>query len=156
MSLTYATACKAVADVFREKPGIKRVQVFDELTESIVDMPLVQVYPYSGSVDARNTNDRTTFSAVVRQTEFVIRADGYARRRSHINQDLKAQIDLIDAMDAALCAVTTPLFGQAGIKGFSWKWERVTLAYGNTQEVGGGGTREVYAGCEFTITLLIY
>lgn len=154
MSVTYGSICAVVANAFRDKPGIQRVMNYDELTESIVDTPLLHVYGESGAVDAGNSNDRTTFGAGVRQTEFVITMDGYARRRSHLAEDLKAQMEMIDVIDAVLVATTKPLFGEAAIKGLSWKWERVTLAYGNTQEMGG--PREQYAGCRFTITLRIF
>ncbi len=149
--LTYADIIKAVATSMTTTTGVKRVQAYDEITESIPEWPLLQVYAESGEVDTGNDEtDRSSFGAGVRQTEMVIRVDVYSRRRSNIGEDLKAQMDLIDAIDAKFVQQVKPFFGLENIQAFRWKWERATLLSGK----GDGATE--FAGCRFTLTLVIY
>lgn len=151
MSVTYGTLCKSVADALKTVDAIKRVYNYDELAESVTDAPMVQVYPDSGSVDASGDTDRTTFSAGVRITQFTVIIDGYARRRSHLAEDMREQMKLIDAIDGLLVTqVNKPFFNNKAIQAFSWKWERAMLEY------GGGERAEQYAGCRFTLQLIIY
>ncbi len=148
--LTYGEIVKAVAAALKTANGVKRVQAYDEITESIPDWPLLQVYAESGEVDVSSGDmKQSAFGGGVQQTSLVINIDGYARRRSHLGADLKAQMELIDAVDAKLCAQEKPYFLD-GIHGLHWTWERATLLSGK----GEGATE--YAGCRFKLQVTIF
>ena len=147
----YGEIAKAVANTLRATTGVKRVEDYTQLGETIADSPCLQVYPTGGNVDAGDgETDRTTFSAGVRQTEMTVIVDGYARMRSNLREDIKAQVALADAVDAQLVMTTAPLFGIPAIKAMRWAWEAIEFKY------GGGDTAPVYSGVRFTLTLTVY
>lgn len=149
--LTYADICHAIADDLRAQSFAERVMAFDEIEETIPDLPCLHIYPDSGEVDSGGNNDRAVFDASRRRTELTLYIDGYARQRSNLSEDLKAQMALIDAIDAWLCRQTNPPYlGVAGLKAFHWRWERTTFPF------GGGEIKTMYAGCQFTLTLVIF
>lgn len=145
MSITYAALCDAVADSLRSISIVKTVESFDEISESIGAVPTLHVYPDSGDVGDGDT-DRSTFNANVRVTTLTIKIDAYARARSHIMQDIAAQVALIDAIDTRLSAQTGALYGSAYIRAHHWSWERGTLSYANKD----------YASATFTLKLTIF
>lgn len=146
--VTYSDISHAVANTLKIAKGVKKVEAHDELSESITVTPLLQIYPQKGNTDAVGENDRAVFNAAIRRNTSTIIVDGYARQRSHRALDIKAQVDLIDAIDTVLVQQKkSPLFGLNDIQTFSWEWERVYFGDENTP---------IYAGCKFTITIWIY
>lgn len=149
MAITIAQMCDAIENTLGAATGIVRGQSYDELTEGIQDMPLLQVYPEMLHGNAVGETDRSTFRAGVRQTEIVILGDLYARQRSHMGEDMKAMVDSVDAIVTVIEAQDTkPYFALVGIKAFSWRGERVTFIYGDNQQP--------YVGMRFYFTLRVF
>ena len=140
MAITLAQICDAIEDTLDEVTTLKRSQSYDELTDGIQDTPLLQVYPESGFQSAASGTDRYTFGGSgnpVRQTEFTIHADYYARQRAHIGEDMKALVEGIDAMQNVFEGQDQkPYFGLTGISAFSWRWDRVQFEYAGVQYMG--------------------
>lgn len=149
--VTYSSLVYAVADTLRNAITDLMVQPYDQITEGIPQTPLLQVYPDNANVDDVGSNDRASFGAQIRRTHFVVFADGFARPRSHLGEDLKAQMEMIERFDARLIEQTdAPLFGLPAIQSFHWKWQRATFP------IGEGPSRIEYAGCRFTIDLWVW
>lgn len=147
MSITLAQICDAITDTLDNAVTVKRGESYDELTEGIQDLPTLQVYPESGIQSAGSSTDRFTMRGGIRQTEFVINADYYARQRSHIGEDMEALVDGIDAITDVLEGQDEkPYFGLSGIMAFSWRWDRVTFIYADIQ----------YMGARFAITVRVF
>ena len=138
MAITLAQMCDAIEATLGEATTVARSQSYDELTEGVHDTPLLQVYPQSGDQDPSGTADRTTFSAGVRQTEVIVHADYYAAERgASIGEEMARLVDGIDAITNIVEGQDQkPYFGLVGLKGFSWRWERVTFDYGGVSYVG--------------------
>lgn len=129
-TLTLAAICDGLKAALMAAPSLARGQAPAELTESVPDVPLLQVYPEEGTADPHGNNDRTTFQAGVRQTEVFIYADLYAQQRSHIGEDVAKYIACVDELIAIIEAQDKkPYFGVAGIKAFSWGWKRALFPY---------------------------
>jgi hypothetical protein len=129
MAITYDAICDAVADTIDTIAAITTVQKYDALQEGYADMPLAQVYIDSGETDVMaGTADRSAFRGGARVTETVVVVDIPCRQRSHIDQDMKAIVDVIEAVQNKLETIDTkPYFGLVGIQGFRWRWERVVF-----------------------------
>jgi hypothetical protein len=131
---TLAQITDAIEATLSTATGIAFSQSYSELTEDVVDFPLLQVYPEGGQQDPSGNADRSTFRAAVRQTIFTIHADLYACQRAHVGQNMATLLPLIEALTTVIEAQDTkPYFGLDGIKAFSWSWQRVILVYGSTQ-----------------------
>jgi len=151
MSVTYRDICHQVGGALRRTAGIKQVQVLEEITEGVPETPLLQVYIQDSEVDVQAETERTTFGAGVRQTLVTVQVDGYARQRSHVGQDMGAQVAMMDAIDDVLSGeVDKPYFGLQGIQAFHWRLERVTFQFGD-QTPGGA-----YAGVMGEISIYVY
>jgi hypothetical protein len=151
MSVTYYDIVHAVGNTFKSIPGIQQVQVLEEIEEGVGDTPLLKVYYGDSETDAVGDTDRTSFDASIRQTAITVKVEGYARPRSHIGEDLRAQLDLIDRLDARLCEqVKPPYFGLPVIQVFHWKIDRLTI------QVGATPNAVLYAGCDLQIRLYVY
>lgn len=149
MAITIAQICDAIEETLGAATGITRSESYDELTEGIHDLPMLQVYPENGNQDAFTSTDRTTFRGGVRQTSLMIHADLYAQQRAHIGEDMKKLVDSIDAItDVFEAQDTKPYFGLDGIKAFRWRWERVTFVYGDPQSN--------YVGARFFIEVRVF
>ena len=150
MAITLAQICDAIETTLGAATTVTRSQSHDELTEGIHDLPMLQVYPENGYQDAGGATERTTFGGAgnpVRQTEFTIHADYYARQRSHIGEDMAALVDGIDALQNVLEGQDQkPYFDLVGIKAFSWRWDRVTFIYAS----------EDYVGARFALTVRVF
>ena len=148
MAITLAQMCDAIESTLDDATTLKRSQSYDGLTEGVHTTPLLQVYPQSGGQDPSGTADRTTFSAGVRQTEVVVYADYYAAERgTSIGEEMGRLVDGIDAITNIVEGQDQkPYFNLVGIKGFSWRWDRVTFDY--------GGVR--YVGARFMFTLRVF
>lgn len=144
--ITYASLCKAVATTLKDAHIAEQVQAYDELTEAIADTPTLQVYLKEDAAETDDTGiHQSTFQAGVRIARLTVIIDCYARQRSHLAQDMAAQMDIIDAVDAVLCQqVAAPFFG--GAKALHWTWKRLVLENAETH----------YAGAECTLTLWIF
>jgi len=149
MAITLAQICDAVESTLDDAVTLAHSQSYDELTEGVHDTPLLQVYPQSGSQDpGGGTADRTTFGAGVRQTEVVVHADYYAAERgTDIGEEMARLVNGIDAITNVIEGQDQkPYFGLVGIKGFSWRWDRVTFDYGGV----------AYVGARFMLTLRVF
>lgn len=147
-SVSLDTLVDAVETTLSAAGALQRSETYDELTEGIPDIPMLQVWPVSSSTDAISGNDRTTFSAVRRVAIVTINADVYARQRSHIGEDMAALVPLITQIETILEAQTggATLFGLSKqIKAFRWRWEHVTFTSENDNYK--------YVGARFVIDL---
>lgn len=157
MAITLAQIVDAIEDTLDEATTLVRSQSYDELTEGIHDLPLLQVYPETQTgVSVGAETDRMTFGGAggeedtpARDKEYIIHADYYARQRSHIGEDMAALVNGIDAMENVLEAVNVkPYFSLEGIKAFSWFWTRVAFQYGDPQVR--------YVGARFEIRVRVF
>jgi hypothetical protein len=116
------------------KVGIDvRVQNTEEITESIPQTPLIQVYAEKGRTDSGGSTDRASFGAKVRRRAITIHIDIYGRQRSMIGQDLAVAMDTLDlAIDQMEQEKQAPFFGNPFIREMSWSWERVVFEYGES------------------------
>lgn len=151
MAITLAQVLDAVATTLGAANGIGAgagvVQSYDELTDGIAATPTLQVYPQSALDDVASQNNRTTFQAGVRQRQYTLHADVYARVRGVIGQDMNAVVVLADAVETKLDAQDVrPYFGLDGIQDYKWDMNRVTFDYGNYK----------YAGLRFVIRIWVY
>lgn len=148
MAITLGQTCDAIETTLGAATTVNRADSYDELTEGVHDLPLLQVYPENGTQDIGGATDRTTFQAVVRQTEFTIHADYYAAARgTSIGEEMGRLVDGIDAITNILEGQDQkPYFGLEGIRAFSWRWDRVTFDYGGV----------AYVGARFTIIVRVF
>ena len=135
MSITLAQICNAVETTL--SPAVTYTQSYNELKEGLNDWPMLQVYWDGSNQDPGGNADRTTFKAVVRQTDIVIFADLYGTPRRDIGEDMAALLPLVDAVIDILEAQDgKPYFGLDGLKGYNWNAQRVIFRYGETDFVG--------------------
>ena len=147
MAITLAQICDGIETALAAATTVARSQSYDELTEGVHDIPLLQVYPEGGSQDAGGATDRFTFGGGVRQTQFTIHADYYAAQRSHIGEDMAALVDGIDAIQDELEAQDGTRFGFSNSNlAFRWEWTRVQFSYGEAN----------YMGARFVITVTVF
>lgn len=149
MAITLGQILDAINTTLGAATIVNRSQSYDELTEGLHDFPLLQVYPEAGTQDPSGGTDRTAFRGGVRQTEFTIHADYYARQRSHIGEDMNALVDGIDALTNIFEAQDTkPYFGLDGIQAFKWSWSRAVFTYGDPNVS--------YVGARFVLTVRVF
>jgi len=149
MAVTLVQICDGIESTLSAAAGIQSSTSYDEITEGIpsADCPRLEVYAEKGTCDPSGNTDRTVFNAGMQQTAVVIHADLYARQRSQLDEDIKSYTDLTDALITVLQAQTKPdFFGVAGIKAFTWDWNRATF-----RRAGA-----IYAGARFRITCRIF
>lgn len=147
--ITLAQMVDAVKTTLSAAPSLAGSQSYDQLTEGMNDLPMLQVYPEGANIDAQYATDRTTFQGGCRQTSQTIFADYYARHRSQLDEDMAQLVTGIDELtDIIESQNHLPLFGLVGIKTFHWSWQRAIFDY------GGGNT--IYMGARFTIVLRVY
>lgn len=148
--LTYGAVAKAIANALTNATGVVRVEAYDELSEGIPDTPMLQVYPDAAETDIESDGTgNATFGAGVRRTKINLFVDGYAKQRSYLGEDIRAQIALIDAIDGVLSNQRRkPFFGLPGIQQFRWSWQRVTYP------IGDGSVK--YAGVQFLIEVYVF
>ena len=149
---TLVQICDAIETTLSEATGLTHSQAYDELTEAMVDLPMLQVYPEDWTMDiGGGSTDRTTFGAGVRQSGYTIYADLYARQRgAGIDEEMGALVPLIDALITVFREQRTkPYFALEGLQAFGpVTFRRVIFNYGDPQ-VG-------YIGARFTIPVRIY
>lgn len=138
--------CDDIATFLGAATGITTAQSFDDLSEGVPDLPLLQVYPEEGSTDAFTATDRTTFGGAKRVSETVIVVDHYCRVRSNLDQDMHAVVDGQKNVQAKLETIKNPpFFANSSIKAFRWAWRRATFQ--------PGGDLATYVGLRWTITV---
>lgn len=148
-SVTLGQILTAIETTLSAAPTLARSMNYNELSEGVPDMPMLEVYPESGTQDPSGGTDRTTFKAGVRQTELIVVCDYYAQARAHLAEDMAKLVDGIDAMtDIFEAQDTKPYFGLEGIKAFSWQWRRVTFVRGDPQIP--------YVGAHFQVTVRVF
>lgn len=149
MAITLAQICDAIESTLGAASTVAVSQSYNELTEGVHDFPLLQVYPEAGSQDPYGGTDRTTMQGGVRQTEFTIHADYYARQRSHIGENMDAVVDGVDALQVILDGQDHQPFGLGSSNvSFRWEWTRALFTYGDPQLS--------YVGARFIITVRVY
>lgn len=132
-TVTIATLCNAIETTLATAVSdIERTQSYDELTEGIMDLPLLQVYPTEWSAS------RMTFKGGVQISPIVFRADLYAMQRGpDIGQEVGTLIPLVDAINAELIGQDAgSLFGNASIKAFTWQGSYSIFDYSGVRYVG--------------------
>ena len=148
---TLVQICNAIETALSTATGLTYSQAYDELTEAMVDAPMLQVYPDDGTMDAGTANDRSSFGAGVRQTGFTILADLYARQRgAGIGEEMGVLVPLIDAiLDVFRTQDTKPYFALEGLQAFGpVTFRRVNFVYGDPQTS--------YIGARFTIPVKVF
>ena len=152
MALSIGDLCDAIEATLATATGLASSTSFDELAEGIAvfDCPRLEVHPGGGSCDPSGNTDRSTFGAGMQMSVVEIYADIYAAHRSHLNDDMKATIDMIDALSDVLQAAgqeRPPFFaGAEGLKACSWSWKRRTWRR----------SKAWYMGARFTIICKIF
>ena len=151
-----AAIADAIADTLATATGIVKAQSYNELSESVArgDLPLLQVYWQSSEQDITSNTDRTTFRAVVRQTEELYHADVFCTQRANLAQDMSRIVTTAEALQVVLEAQDVkPYFGLLdgaipAIKAFHWRMERVNFAPDNPEVF--------YPGVRIFITVRIF
>lgn len=134
--LTIEQVCVAVRDRITDSLSGVRGQAMDEMTESIPDTPLIQVYFESVRTPEEQVK-QTTFGGVVQQTILTINVDVYSSRRANIGEDMARVTIKADEVIRVLQAERVkPFFKLEGIKSFGWRAERVVFEYGKENYMG--------------------
>ena len=135
MAITLAQMCNAVKATLETAIGINKAQSYNELSEGYDDLPLLQVYPWSGETDMTALNTaQSTFRGGSRVTETLIHADVVCRQRSHLDEDMAKVVEMQEAVQSVLFDQhTRPYFGDGGIKGWRSRWEVVSFPRGDPQ-----------------------
>lgn len=143
---TLVDICNTIEAVLGAAAGLQESQSFDELSEGIprASLPMLQVYPASGTCDAASTTSERTSWGGIRQEGITINADLYAARRTHVASDMKLTTQMIDSIRAELQKQGSPFFGIDEIQGWRWTWERRTFRY--------AGPQDLYMGARFILT----
>jgi hypothetical protein len=140
----------AVAATLGEAPSLEvPVQFLESLTEGVSDTPLLKLYLDTGAADIAGTGSRTTMGGGVRQHDVVIKGHLFVRQRSQLGEDLAAQCDVWDELEAILDQQNRRgYFGQPGIKEYRYTYTMVTLVFGDPATN--------YSGVEFLLTLKVF
>lgn len=149
MAITYAQIMNAMKTTLAAVPGVVKVEAYDNLSESIQDMPLIRLYPEKAAVLSEEAG-QNTFGKGVQTTNLIVKGQVYVRQRSHIDEDHKAQIDMLDIISTTLESLSRPYFGVQGVQALGWEFELVTFTQGEGQSI----TR--YPGLNFTLRLKIF
>ena len=131
--------CTAVHDTLEDAASLVLAQNYDELTETIPDTPMIQVWFSTSSVDSQNVTDRETFGAGVRVSSYDIFVDVYAKRRANLAEDVAIATRVIDELEAILEAQDNcPPFGLTYCKSYRWETTFTVNLYNNGKEYAGG------------------
>jgi len=148
--LTTAAICDAVESVLGAVTGIVRSQSYDELTEGIQDVPLLQVWPASGA--PVSTDSGTHKFTLGKDADFAIQetvtiyADLWARQRSHIGEDMSALVTALDNICAELRKQDCPPFDLEGLQSFQWSWVVGTSEW----------AKQLYLRARFTLVFRVF
>jgi len=139
---TIAEICDAVDTALGEalvtSGDLTISQNYDELTEGMNDIGVLQIYPESGrltdSLSGQGQTQQMTFGVDgLIQEEITIHADYYATSRANIGDDMAVLIPGIEAIRAKIKEQKCPPFGLTGIRTFQWSWERTVWEYGQPE-----------------------
>ena len=147
--VTITEICDGIEAVLSAAVGVQSSTSYDAMTEGIApfDCPRVEVYWDNSICDPSGSTDRTTFNACVQQAYITFFADVYARQRSQMGEDMKAVMDMIDALVPVLQAQQRPpFFGVEGIKAINWSAKRHVFVRAKAR----------YAGARFTIRCRVF
>ena len=142
-TVTIVTLCDAIETTLADAVSdIERTQSYDELTEGIMDLPLLQVYP----ADWGTT--RASFKGGVMRGAIVFHADLYAIQRGpDIGQEMATLLPLVDTLNGALeDQEHGTIFGNTSIKDFTWQGSYTIFDYGAIK----------YVGARYIITLSVF
>lgn len=121
------------------------VQNYNELTESISDTPLAQVYFESGTL--RNETGQSTFRSQTRRNDWTFHVDLYIAPRAHVGEDMSDTATWIGKITDKFDEQKTGYaFGVTGAQTFSYSWQRVSFDYGG----------QSFVGVRFVLTFTVY
>lgn len=146
--ITEATVCDAIADTFRTQIPSLSVQSYNQLTDGIPELPLLQVYWWKFIEDATTDSDRAASKHTMTVSDDTYRLDLYAKTRSELREDMPAVMDMLSKMREAFYAQTTTYFGLDAIKSAKWQGQFGLLKYGEP--------KISYAGARITLTIRIF
>lgn len=141
--ISEATLCDAVADTMREIDGLV-VQSYDQLTATIPQTPLLQVYWNAYSEEPFQSTSRMR---VINSTE-TLQMDLYARQRSEMREDVPAVLRWVNLIRQKYYEQPPVYFGVSEIDAVSMSARRTNLTYGEPN-LG-------YAGARFTLDIRMF
>lgn len=145
MAITIAQINTAIKNTLDNMASLAASQDYNELSEGIVDWPMLQVYWQSTDGDDRSGIQQTTFRGGVRRKHFVFHADVFAAQRAHLDQDMTAVLTAAEELTTLLEAQDTlPYFGLAGIRAYRWTVTRVNIVDGDSTFPGVRGVIELW------------
>ena len=143
-SITFAQMVNAVEETLGVASSLVDSQSYNELTEGIIDTPMLQVYWESAFQDPSGGSAQSSFKSIIRQTHIVIRADLYAAQSSDLAEDMEKTIDVTEEIITILEEqLSRPFFGLEGIKAFSWTVSRANFTYGDQQTLFMGSRVDI-------------
>jgi hypothetical protein len=143
--LTFTQITKSIRDTLASAKGMNRAESGQEITESIPDVPLLQVYFETEDTDGSGNTGQTTFRAGVRVSHVTVHTDVYVSQRAHIDQDIAACEAMAEEVRSILAdQKIKPYFGLDGLQAFQWRAQRVTFTYGAVDYSGIRFVIEVY------------
>ncbi len=146
--ITEAQVCDAIAGTFRTQIPSLSVQSYNQLTDGIPEMPLLQVYWWKFIEDAATETDRAAAQHAVTISDDTYRLDLYAKTRSELREDVPAVMEMLSKMREAVYAQQTTYFGLTAIKSMKWQGQYAVLRYGDPLTS--------YAGARITLTIRIF
>lgn len=148
--LTTAAICDAVESVLGAVTGIVRSESYDELTEGIQDVPLLQVWPAAGApVSTDSGTHKFTLGAdedFGLQETITIYADLWAKQRAHIGEDMSKLVTALDNIRAEIKKQNCDPFDLEGLQSFQWSWVVGTAEY----------AKQLYLRARFTLIFRIF
>ena len=149
--LTTAAICDAVESVLGAVTGIVRSESYDELTEGIQDVPLLQVWPASGApVSSDSGTHKFTLggddSDFTIQETITIYADLWAKQRAHIGEDMSKLVGALDNICAELRKQDCDPFDLEGLQSFQWSWVVGTAEW----------AKQLYLRVRFTLVFRVF
>lgn len=140
-TLTLTQICDAIRTTLGASSEIARAQSVGELSDSMEDLPMLRVYPFSANTDPSGTTDRSTFGGKggdektpVRRTSLIINVDVPVDQRTDIGDNLARVAPTWDSVEVIFAAQNVkPYFDLVGIKAFSWTAQLTTFEWNELQ-----------------------
>lgn len=134
-NLTTTRLCEAVGDYVGRAQGVSFIQVIENIEDGIPATPVVQVYPEAW--EPRTETERKSFGGGVRDYDTTVHVDVYVQQRNFLGQNLKDCVEVADAITAVFEEQKRkPYFGEAQIKAFHWRAERVSFEWSGQRYAG--------------------
>jgi hypothetical protein len=135
--LTITEVVQAIRDELTNSISGVRGQALEEMTESIPDTPLIQVYFEAFQSLDGEVNKQTTFQGALQKTRLTIHVLVFSSKRAHIGQDFAAVTQKADEVVRVLQGQRKqPFFGLQGLKSFGWSAQRAIIEYGKDDFMG--------------------